>query len=148
MEQPGMQQMPQPVAGQETTTQTNPAANFTPEQMQAYKTAFQAGQGVIYEQVRYNRIAEMAQQDPVSSLAGLIVKVLMMIEEKMGQLDMMVLIATGMSLLADLVEALQQSGDVQMSSDQITEAFGSAISMWLSQHPDRYSNSDRDWETN
>jgi hypothetical protein len=108
------------------------ASGLGAEQIAMYKKSVQVGQNLLYNKAVFDKMMEGTQQaGPTRILAGTIVKILSKIEEQVGQLDLQVLLAVGISLLQDVAGAMQETGRVQINAETAQEALGMAVSMWL-----------------
>jgi len=115
-------------------------AQLPPEMVEQIKQAYQVGANVLYDkQVFAGVVQGVDTKDPVRVLAMVLLKIVDGIDQKLGGLDVNVLLAVMLLLLGDVVDALQQTGRGPFTSAQVEGAIALMIKEWLSAHPDRVS---------
>jgi hypothetical protein len=115
--------------------------DFNEKQMDQFKKGFQFGQKVIYKKdIFQNLMKDMQGSDATGKLAKIIVKILGIVQEKAGKLDLIVATALGIALIGDIIDALNETGRMaEMGPEQVEDAFAKATQHWLTLHGKEYS---------
>lgn len=109
-----------------------------PEMLEQIKAAYQVGANVLYNKEVFGQLVQgVDRQDPTRVLALVLLKVVDGVDQKLGGLDVNVLLAVAMLLLGDVVDALQQTGRGPFTADQVQQALAMMVKEWLAAHGDR-----------
>lgn len=102
-----------------------------PEKDAMVAKAYKLGKNILYRKDVFSQfMAQLDSEPPVAVMAEAIVMILEKVNDSMG-LPIDVLLATGLALVADLTEMLNQTGRVQLSADDVTQAVQMGVEMFL-----------------
>jgi hypothetical protein len=134
------QQPPQSAAQQApAASAAGPGQGLPPEKEEMVSKGYQLGRNLLYrEDVFADIMKSMEDASPVGAVAEAIVFIVEKIQADM-QPPFDVLLGIALALLADLVEALERTGRVQITQEQIPQALELAINMYLQVHGNQFN---------
>lgn len=113
-----------------------------PEKEAQVAKGYQLGRNLLYRQdVFADIMRSMGDASPVGATAEAIVFIIEKIQADM-QAPFDVLLGIGLALLADLVEALERTGRVEITQEQIPQALELAINMYLQAHGNQFDQNE------
>jgi len=108
---------------------------FTPEKQAQAKKAWQIGRNLIYKENVFDSIMQEMANKPDQALAEAIVMVLRKIDTDMGRMPIDVALATGLMLLNDLEDAINEinkkTGNPELADEQVEQALEFGVQMYL-----------------
>ena len=108
--------------------------------MALFAESVKAASNILYDDRVFTRLVKAAQDGDVpNALAMTVVQVLGQVQANLGDLALDSLFALAMSMVADAADALQQV-EVEVSADDVTLALETAITMYLQEHPDQFTD--------
>lgn len=108
---------------------------FPPEKQEQAKKAWQLGRNLIYRKEVFDAVMNTVRNDPVQGLAEAVVMVLHKIDQGMGKMPHDIALATGLMLMADIADALGQTGRVKYEPEQIEQALSLGVQLYLQSNP-------------
>lgn len=114
--------------------------DLSPEQVEMMKKGFQIAQQIIYDKATFDALMKEAMQggSPAESLGGLVVQVIMKIQEHFKKVDFVVLLALGIKIIDDLASAISETGQMQLQAQDVEGAMQFAVQMWLGANQGKY----------
>lgn len=110
--------------------------------VQQMQETMRVASNILYEEAVFNALSQMASTaGVVEALSVTTVKILTRVQDELGDLPMEVLFGAGMAIIADAADALQQGG-IEVGEKEVTSALQMAITRYLQENPDQFSQED------
>lgn len=115
-----------------------PGEGMSQEKEAQVKEAYRIGKNMLYRKDVFDGLMkQIGDATPAAAMAEAIVMLLEKIQESM-QLPFDVLLSAGITLLADLAEAMNETGRFTVSEKDIGDAVQMGISMYLQAHGEKF----------
>lgn len=109
----------------------SPQQGLAPEKQAQAEKAFQLGDNMMWSKQTFDAIMSEVEKDPVEGISDAVVMVLTKVREQMGDLDPEAAMLAGLILMTNLVESINQTGRIEITSDMVPQAIQSAVQKYL-----------------
>lgn len=106
--------------------------SVSPETQAQAEKAFQLGENMLYNEQTFDAIMqELEKKGPVEAVSDAIVMIIAKAKEMMGGLDKEAAMLSGMVLMTNLVETINETGRAQINGEMLSEILNMAVQKYL-----------------
>ena len=100
--------------------------------------AARAASAALYDKAVFDKMVEMAKQNPVPAIMNTTVRILTKVDEAVPGMIIDEVFGVGMMLVVDAADALQQGG-IPVNEEQVSQALSDGITLFLQSNPQRFA---------